>query len=241
MFGGTFAMKRPMNIVFQPETILRSKVDLLRRAKEGDAAAMEHLIASAMPQAYRVVRRMIGHPEDTEDIVQDAIVQAVEKLTEFREEASFSTRVTTIASRKAVNHLRRQKRWRTEAQVAYAKLCAASEELSGEVMAAYSDPDFAFKVRKHIAHCFTCVGRSLPPDELAALVLREVIGMSGREAASALGISESVLRHRLSAARRSMGEKYEGLCALVNKQGICHQCKGLRAIAPEDQKGRRPS
>ena len=211
--------------------------DLVRRARERDPAAVEHLVGAARPQAHRVVLRMVGHPDDVEDIVQDAIVQAIEKLDTFREEASFATWLTTIATRKAVDHLRRQKRWRTEAQVAYANLCADSEELSSEVMAAYSDPGFAFEVREHIAYCFTCVGRSLPPEELAALVLRDVVGMSGREAATVLGISESVLRHRLSAARRGMSEKYEGLCALVNKQGICHQCKGLRSIAPEDRRG----
>ena len=80
-------------------------------------------------------------------------------------------------------------------------------------------------------------GRSLPPDEQAALVLRDVLDLSAREAAEVLGISDSVLRHRLSAARRAMEENYDGLCALVSKQGICHQCRGLQAIAPEDRRG----
>ncbi|MEP3274775.1 MAG: RNA polymerase sigma factor [Stappiaceae bacterium] len=211
--------------------------DLDERARQGDRVALQQLIDQAKPQMMAVVQRMVGHPEDVEDIVQDALVSAVEKLDTFRRDASFSTWLTAIASRKAIDHLRYQQRWRTEAQVAYANLCARSEELSREVMSAYADPAFAFEVRQHIAYCFTCVGRSLPPEELAALVLRDVIDMSGREAATALGISDSVLRHRLSAARRAMSEKYEGLCALVNKQGICHQCKGLQAIAPPDRKG----
>jgi RNA polymerase sigma-70 factor (ECF subfamily) len=54
---------------------------------------------------------------------------------------------------------------------------------------------------------------------------------STREAANVLGITESVLRHRLAAARHAMEERYEGLCALVNKNGICHQCKGLSEVA----------
>jgi len=100
------------------------------------------------------------------------------------------------------------------------------------VIDAFSQPDFAFEVREHIAYCFACVGRSLPADEQAALVLSDVVEMSARDAARVLGTSESVYRHRLSAARQLMTEKYEGLCALVSKTGICHQCKGLRQIAP---------
>jgi RNA polymerase sigma-70 factor, ECF subfamily len=39
------------------------------------------------------------------------------------------------------------------------------------------------------------------------------------------------MRHRLASARAAMQDKYDGLCALVNKQGMCHQCKGLSDVA----------
>lgn len=71
----------------------------------------------------------------------------------------------------------------------------------------------------------------------AALVLRDVLGLGNDEAARALGVSRSVLRHRLAAARSSMTETYEGLCALVNKQGACWQCSGLREASPEGHRG----
>jgi RNA polymerase sigma-70 factor (ECF subfamily) len=86
-------------------------------------------------------------------------------------------------------------------------------------------------VKEHVAYCFVCIGRSLPPDEQAALVLRDVMEFSGREAANVLGASESVLRHRLAAARQAMENRYEGLCALVSKTGMCHQCAGLGEAA----------
>ncbi len=104
-------------------------------------------------------------------------------------------------------------------------------------MAAYASPDFSFEVREHVAYCFACVGRSLPPDEQAALVLGDVADMSARDSAKVLGVSESVFRHRLAAARQAMRDRYEGLCALVSKTGMCHQCKGLREIAAEGRRG----
>lgn len=210
---------------------------LIERAQNGDSAAFDMLVESAKSQARNVIRKMIGHPEDTEDVLQDAILKAWQGIGGFQERANFSTWLVSIASRTAIDFLRRQKRWRPEAQVAYANLCAQSEEMSSEVIAQYGSPEFSYEVREHISYCFTCVGRSLPPDELASLVLVDVVNMSAREASTALGISDSVLRHRLAAARNAMQERYEGLCSLVSKKGICHQCKGLQMIAPEGKKG----
>ena len=171
--------------------------DLIAKARQGDRSAFSSAVEAELPKLRRITRRMIGHPED---VLQDALIKAWSAIGSFEERSAFSTWLASIVSRAAIDHLRRQKRWRTEAQVAYANLCAGSEELSGEVMSAATSPDFAFEVREHIAYCFACVGRSLPPDEQAALVLRDVLDLSGREAANVLGVSDSVLRHRLSTA-----------------------------------------
>ncbi|MBG6173136.1 RNA polymerase sigma-70 factor (ECF subfamily) [Labrenzia sp. EL_208] len=206
---------------------------LIDQAKQGDSGAFSRLVEAEFPKLRRITRRLVGHPEDSEDILQEALAKAWSNMSNFEERSSFATWVTSIVTRTAIDHLRRQKRWRTEAQVAYANSCAQSDELSNEVVGAITDPEFAYEVREHISYCFTCVGRSLPVDEQAALVLRDVMDLSAREASTVLGISDAVLRHRLSAARRAMEDKYDGLCALVSKQGICHQCAGLKMASGE--------
>ncbi len=211
--------------------------ELIVRAQGGDAEAFRELVDPVKSRVRNIIRKMLGHPEDSEDVLQDALLKAWQGLGNFKEQSNFATWLTSIATRTAIDFLRSQKRWRPEAQVAYANLCSQSEEMSSEVVSQFGAPDFAYEVREHISYCFTCVGRSLPPDELAVLVLRDVVDMSAREAATALGVSDSVLRHRLAAARNSMQERYDGLCSLVSKKGICHQCKGLQMIAPEDRKG----
>ncbi|CTQ59687.1 RNA polymerase sigma factor [Roseibium album] len=206
---------------------------LIDQAKQGDSGAFSRLVEAEFPKLRRITRRLVGHPEDSEDILQEALAKAWSNMSNFEGRCSFATWVTSIVTRTAIDHLRRQKRWRTEAQVAYANSCAHSDELSNEVVGAITDPEFAYEVREHISYCFTCVGRSLPVDEQAALVLRDVMDLSAREASTVLGISDAVLRHRLSAARRAMEDKYDGLCALVSKQGICHQCAGLKMASGE--------
>jgi RNA polymerase sigma-70 factor (ECF subfamily) len=106
-----------------------------------------------------------------------------------------------------------------------------------EILNVLNDAELSFDVREHIAACFTCVARSLEPMEEAAIVLREIFEYTNEEAARALGITEPVLRNHLASARASMKKSYEGLCALVQKQGICHQCSGFRNTVPEPRKG----
>ncbi len=64
-----------------------------------------------------------------------------------------------------------------------------------------------------------------------------VLGFTAEEAAGILGVSEPVFHHRLSAARSSMISTYEGLCQLINKNGPCWQCKGIREFVPEANRG----
>lgn len=211
--------------------------DLVLRAASGDQQAFEALLLEHRPKLRAVIRRMIGHPDDTDDLVQESTVRAWESIGSYRGEASFGTWLCAIGLRQAIDHLRKQKQWRTESQIAYSNECAKTEALGAEVMSVLSDPAFAYEAEEHIAYCFTCVGRSLPPEEQAVLVAREVMGLTGSEAAKALGVTESVLRHRLTAARGEMERRYDGLCSLVNKRGVCYQCEGLRSATPAPQQG----
>lgn len=213
---------------------------LVAAAQSGDERAFVQLVDRARPRLRQVLRRLVGDPEDVDDLAQDAIANAWEGLGDFRGEARFSTWLCGIATRLAIDHLRRRKRWRAHAQVAHANACLTDEGLRGEVIGVVSDPSYAFDVKEHISYCLVCVGRSLPPEEHAAFVLRDVLDQSTREAAAALDVSQSVLRHRLSAARARMTATFDGLCALVNKQGVCYQCAGLRDFASPERKGDEP-
>ena len=42
-------------------------------------------------------------------------------------------------------------------------------------------PAFSFEIREHIAFCFSCIARTLPPEEQAAMMLKEVLGFTSTE------------------------------------------------------------
>jgi RNA polymerase sigma-70 factor (ECF subfamily) len=181
--------------------------------------------------------RLAAHAQDGEDLMQDATLQAFRKLASFRGDSAFATWLFAIATRLALTHLRARKRWSPTVQLEMHDRAQQDPAFLGELGGEIGRPDFRYEVGEHVAYCFSCVGRSLDPEESAAVLLVEVFELPNRDAAKVLDLSESTLRHRLAAGRRAMETTFEGMCTLVNKQGACHQCATLRELSPPDRRG----
>ncbi len=201
-------------------------------AKHGDRRAFDELVAPHVAKMKNLVRRMVGHPQDSEDIAQDALVKAYTRIGTFRGESAFATWLCAIATRAAIDHLSTR---RAEGDLKLALKEYVHETRDDELWATVKAS--TFDAREHIAFCFGCVSRSLPVEEQAALVLRDVLELSNDEAAKTLDVTTSVLRHRLASARETMQQRYAGLCRLVSKDGVCYQCEGLRNAFPDEQRG----
>jgi len=217
---------------------IEQETQLVERAVNGDQAAFGELVEPLRKPLFSYIYRMVTLRQDAEDLLQDVLVRVLQNLPSFRGEARFKTWLFGIATHACMDHLRSKKRWRAEAQLYGQYETEADENMLGELEALMHSPDFVFEMREHIAFCFSCISRTLEPDEQAAIMLREVLGFSNQEAANMIQISEPVFRHRLSAARSKMTGSYDGLCQLINKTGVCWQCKGLHEFAGPGHNGR---
>lgn len=202
--------------------------------------AFERAVQSLLPRLRGYVARLVANPSDADDLVQDTLARATATHDSLRDPAAFRTWLFRIATHLCLDHLRRKSRWRHDAQFDGASHFLATPALMLRLHGATLAPDFRYDFREHIAYCFTCVGRSLPPEQQAALLLGEVFGFSGREAARCLGVSESIYRHHLADARSHMRSTYDNRCALVRKQGACYQCSALREECPSERRGDAP-
>lgn len=219
----------------EPETADDPK--RIAAARRGEEGAFDALVRPLLPRLEAFALRMLAHPEDAAEAVQDALLKAHQGLSGFRGDARFGTWLFSILTRVCIDQLRARQRWRWDAQAqARADPSGPHHAVLGQLQA----PDAGFEAREHIAFCFSCVSRSLPPEESAAILLREVFGFRNKEAARICGVSESVLRHRLSAGRAAMQDTFEGLCGLVSKAGVCYQCEGLRDHTPQERRGDPP-
>ena len=216
---------------------LEHETQLIERARGGDQAAFGELIEPLRRPLFSYIYRMVTHSYDAEDLLQEVLIRVMRGLPGYKAESRFKTWMFGIATHVCLDHLRSKKRWRVEAQLYGQYEAEADPDKISEVAALMHGPDFVFEMREHVAFCFSCLTRTLEPDEQAAIMLREVLGFSNQEAAAMLQVSEPVFRHRLSAARAKMTSSYDGLCQLINKTGVCWQCKGLHEFAGPGHNG----
>ena len=83
------------------------EIDLIRRAKAGEAQAVEGLILAHQGALYAFILRMSGRAEVAEDIVQEALVRVLKNLDRFDTRFRFSTWLFTIAKRLYVNSIQK--------------------------------------------------------------------------------------------------------------------------------------
>jgi RNA polymerase sigma-70 factor, ECF subfamily len=220
-----------------PQISAEQETTLVDRARSGDEQAFTELVEPLRRPLFAYVYRMVTHRADAEDLMQEVLVRVIENLRTYRAQASFKTWVFGIATHACLDHLRAKKRWRVEAQLEGEREHDANPEELDALQSLVSQPDFVYEVREHIAFCFACIGRTLDPEEQAAITLKEVLGFTAQEAAGILEVSEPIFRHRLSAARSKMIGSFDGLCRLISKSGACWQCTGLQEHVPEANRG----
>jgi RNA polymerase sigma-70 factor (ECF subfamily) len=78
-----------------------------QRAQAGDEEAFRRLAEALWPRLYRLVWRTLSNPEDAEDVAQETLIRAWERLPGFQGRSRFDTWVMAIALNLARNHNRR--------------------------------------------------------------------------------------------------------------------------------------
>jgi RNA polymerase sigma-70 factor (ECF subfamily) len=175
--------------------------------------------------------RITASPEDAGDLVQDTYIRAQTYLESFRGESSIKTWLFAIAANLARDHLRARKRWPENVTDICREQALSEPEYFAEVQhLQQTSPQAAFEIREHITFCLTCISRSLPLEQQIALLLKEVHDFKVKEIAEIMAVSEAMVKYYLHTSRSKMVDIFEGRCALINQQGICHQCSELNGI-----------
>ena len=95
---------------------------------------------------------------------------------------------------------------------------------------AATSPQGQFEVKEHIAFCFTCISKSLPLEQQLCVFLKEVYEFKVSEITAILDTTEAMVKYYLHTGRSKMISIFDGRCALINKEGVCHQCSELNGI-----------
>lgn len=175
--------------------------------------------------------RITASAEDAEDIVQDTFIIASQKLHTFRGDSSVKTWIFTIASNLAKDNLRAKKRWTENVtDICKAKALADPTYIPDMMTIQATSPHGQFEVREHITFCLTCISKSLPLEQQICILLKEVYDFKVSEIAWILNTTEAMVKYYLYTSRAKMIHIFDGRCALINKEGTCHQCSELNGI-----------
>lgn len=190
-----------------------------------------HEFEQARPQLTAYILRITASTADAEDIVQDTFIRATTKLKSFKGESNLKTWFFTIASNLAKDNLRAKKRWPSNVTDICREKALANPEYFQEIAAIQQTSAHAqFELKEHINFCLTCISKSLSLEQQIVILLKEVYEFKLSETAEIVDITEAMVKYYLHTARTKMVEIYEGRCALINKEGTCHQCSELNGI-----------
>lgn len=172
---------------------------LVRAAAAGDARAMEQLLVRAQESAYRFSVMVCGHASDTEDVMQDALLSTYRHARAIREPEAFRTWLYRTVRNACLMNRRR----RAGEPAHLLSLDAPSNRPDGRPLDAPTDAPSQEQdvdagrrrdwVREAIA--------TLPPAQREVLVLRDLEGLSTREVARVVGVTEDNVKTRLHRAR----------------------------------------
>lgn len=205
--------------------------ETLKQALAGDSNAFQTLFAEFQDQLKSYLYRLLTDREDVNDLTQDTFIRAFTRLSIFKQESSLKTWVFSIATNLAHDHLRKGRRWQPDAQDRAADLAIGSDEIRKAFWSVHDTSTAgAYEMKEHIDYCFTCISKTLPIENQVALILKDIYDFQVREIGLILGKTEGVIKYLLNDARKIMTDIFDHRCALINKNGICHQCSHINEI-----------
>jgi RNA polymerase sigma-70 factor, ECF subfamily len=185
---------------------LVSDEDVIGRVLAGDKGLFEILMRRYNTRLYRAVRGIVRNEAEVEDVLQQTYVNAYGHLTQFDGRAMFSTWLTRIAVHEALARARRSGR--------YLHLDLEDVTLAGVMAGAPAMPDPERLAQSCELRTFLerAIDR-LPDGTREVFILRQIDGMNTAEVADVLGVTDIVVKTRLSRARAALRRD---LCEAAN-------------------------
>jgi RNA polymerase sigma-70 factor (ECF subfamily) len=171
--------------------------------KAGDRAEFARLVDTYSGPIYRLALKITNDSQDAEDVLQETFIKAFRYLGGFEGRSRFSTWLYRIATNEAFMLLRR--RHPEALSVEEGAQTPDGEQEPLQIVDWCCLPEEEFLSSESREHLDKAIDR-LAPTLKAAFLLRDIEGLSVRETAEALGVSEAAVKTRLLRARLQLRE-----------------------------------
>jgi RNA polymerase sigma-70 factor (ECF subfamily) len=171
--------------------------ETVERARDGDPAAFTVLVNTYRRRILGTVSRLIGRPEDVEDVAQEVFLRLYDSLGQLRHPQIFEPWLYRLTMNASLDYLRKRKR-RPESRMS---------DLSEQQMLAAdarvgTDFDRDERQKKQIREFTTELLSQVSEEDRMLLSLKEIEGLSLKELESVYDINENALKVRLYRARQ---------------------------------------
>jgi len=178
--------------------------ELIERARSGDDSAFNQVVQAYRKRILGTIARLIGRPEDVEDVGQEVFLRLYFSLDQLRTAEVFEPWLYRLTVNAAYDYLRRQRRRHesrmsdlSEQQVMMADAAAGGKRNVEEIRRT--------NIRETVDHL---LGKISEEDRIL-LMLKEVEGLSLKELEKIYQVNENALKVRLFRARQRVLKAYE--------------------------------
>jgi RNA polymerase sigma-70 factor, ECF subfamily len=186
------------------ENVKKQEDISLEKLKAGDRAEYARMVELYSTQIYRAALKILGDPQDAEDVLQETFIKAMKSIRTFEGRSSLSTWLYRIAVNEALMMVRKSRPDLVSIDAGREESEEQSEPV--EIVDWCCLPEGDFLTAESRLFLDQAVQR-LTPALRSVFVLRDIEGMSVRETAEALGISETAVKNRLLRARLKLREE----------------------------------
>lgn len=179
--------------------------ELIAALKRREPTAFEQLLAQHSAMLYRVALRLMGEPQEAEEVLQETLLTVYEKIHTFDARSALSTWLYRIAVNTAFMRLRARARAPEEVLDTGGPQFTDDGHHAGEVAAWALPPEAALLRQEALTVLQQAVGR-LPELYREVYVLAEIEGLPQQEVATILDLSVSNVKVRLHRARLFLRE-----------------------------------
>jgi RNA polymerase sigma-70 factor (ECF subfamily) len=181
--------------------------ELVRRVQNGEKAAFDILVRKYEHKLANVISRYVYDSSEVLDVVQEAFIKAYRALPNFRGDSAFYTWLYRIGINTAKNHLVAASRRPPNADVDAQE---AEQFDTGSGLKEYATPE-RLALKTELAITIQSAIDELPEELRAAIVLRELEGLSYEEIARAMECPIGTVRSRIFRARDAIDKRMRPL------------------------------
>ena len=177
--------------------------EVIRRAQRGDDVAFNQLVQAYRKRILGTIARLIGRPEDVEDVGQEVFLRLYFSLGQLRTAEVFESWLYRLTVNAAYDYLRKQRR-RGEHRMAD----LSEEQVLLADAAEGSRVEGENQRKARIRDTVQALLSNVSEEDRILLTLKEIEGMSLKELENIYGVNENALKVRLFRARQRVLKAY---------------------------------